>query len=140
MSHTTKRENAAMKDVGLLKKAVDRIPGAQFEGQKTVKFYSSTESGLAVKLPGYRFPVVIDPRTGEMKADTYGGNWGDEALQDKLQQGYAIEAGRADAEKKGALFAEEPLSDGSVKCTITLGGGTSLEGGSGGLAGGGPSL
>jgi hypothetical protein len=45
--------------------------------QKAVKLFSSEASGLAVELPGWRYPVVCDVTTGHIKFDNYGGAWKD---------------------------------------------------------------
>ena len=48
--------------------------------------------------------------------------WGDQADLDKLTQAYAIEKAKIEARKRGHTVTEQPLSDGSVKLTINVGG------------------
>jgi len=126
MSHTVKQK-AGIHDVEGLKRAVDRIPGAEYLGEGEARQYSGKHKGHIVKLPGYKYPVAIDLEAGTIAADTYSGSWGDPKLQDQLGQGYAVECGKMEAEAKGHKFEEIALDDGSIKCTITVGGGgTSL--------------
>jgi len=121
MSHTTKRKSA-IKDLPTLKKAVDRIPGAEYLGHGTAKQYSGSPVGHNFKLPGWSYPVSVDLATGECTFDNYGGRWGKEAVLDSLKQGYAIEAAKAKAEAEGHTMEEIQLEDGSVKLVIPLGG------------------
>ena len=43
--------------------------------QQTVKLFSDIVTGLAVKLPGWSFPVVCDVTTGQVKFDNFNGRW-----------------------------------------------------------------
>jgi hypothetical protein len=45
--------------------------------QKTIKLFSSEASGLAVELRGWRYPIVCDIATGQIKFDNFGGAWKD---------------------------------------------------------------
>ncbi len=92
--------------------------------QKTVKLFSSEASGLAVELPGWHYPVVCDVATGQIKFDNYGGAWGDQARLDQFLQGYAAEKAKLEARKRGHSVVEQALSDGSIKLTIQVSGGT----------------
>jgi hypothetical protein len=38
-------------------------------------FVSGEASGLLVQLPGWQFPAVIDPTSGAVQFDNYGGVW-----------------------------------------------------------------
>lgn len=42
---------------------------------ETVRLFSGSATGLAVRLPGWRFPVVFDLAAGEARYDNYGGHW-----------------------------------------------------------------
>lgn len=137
MSHTTTRKTA-IKDVDTLKKAVARIPGAKYLGLGQGNAFSGRGAhGHQVQLPGWRYPVTIDAQTGVASFDNYSGHWGDEALLDKLKQGYAVEAARSQAAVENREMEEMQLNDGSIKCVIPLGGGGyETEGSSGGGSGG----
>jgi hypothetical protein len=119
-----------MRNPDLIKAAVAKIPGAKVLGVGEVKHFSENSKGLRVELPGYRYPITIDTATGTVSSDTYSGRWGNPELLDKLAQNYGVEAARAEAEQRRAQFATETLDDGSIKCTITIGGGLEAEGGS----------
>jgi hypothetical protein len=43
--------------------------------QETVELFSAEATGLAVRLPGWRYPVVFDTAKAEAKFDNYGGAW-----------------------------------------------------------------
>ena len=80
-------------------------------------------TGLTVQLPGWRYPVVCDTSTGAVKFDNYGGAWGKQAELNRFLQGYAVEKAKIEARKKGYRVAETKLEDGSIKVTVTVGGG-----------------
>lgn len=90
------------------------------EGQ--VKLFSETVSGLAVQLRDWRYPVVFNIATGESKFDNYEGRWGKQERLNEFLQAYAIEATKIEARRKGYSVVEQPLVDGSVKLTVSVGG------------------
>jgi hypothetical protein len=59
--------------------------------QGTAQLYSGEASGLLVQLPGWEYPVVIDPASGAVRYDNYEGHWGEQAQLDRLLQSYAVE-------------------------------------------------
>lgn len=81
--------------------------------QGTVKLYTSTETGLVVQLPGWRFPVVCDLVSGSVKYDNFIGNWGEDAQLQKVLQSYAVEKAKIEARRQGHSVTEQPLADGS---------------------------
>ena len=46
----------------------------------TFELYSSTETGLGVELPHWKYPVVANTETGQLRFDNYGGRWGSQLL------------------------------------------------------------
>jgi hypothetical protein len=113
-----------MKDVETLKKAVARIPGAEYQGiGKANRYGGQSSTGHLVKLPGWNYPVTVDLTTGECAYDNYGGHWGKEEVLDKLNQGYAVEAAKAKATEENRECEEIILEDGGIKLVISLGGG-----------------
>jgi hypothetical protein len=90
---------------------------------QTVRLFSGEETGLAVQLPDWRYPVVCDTANGQIKFDNYGGAWGDQAKLDQFLQAYAAEKAKSEARKQGHSVAEQTLSDGSIKLTIQVSGG-----------------
>jgi hypothetical protein len=88
---------------------------------ETVKLFSSEATGHAVHLPNWRYPVVCDLDSGQLKFDNFEGRWGNPAELDRLNQAYAIEKASIEARKRGHAVTEQPLADGSVKLTINVG-------------------
>ncbi len=88
----------------------------------TAKLFDGEVTGLLVKLPDWLYPAVLDTATGRVLFDNYNGSWGRQEHLDRLLQGYAIEKARIEARKRGHSVIEQPLADGSVKLTITVGG------------------
>lgn len=87
-----------------------------------VKLFSAVARGLAVQLEGWRYPVVCDCQTGEVKFDNYEGRWGAQEKLDQFLQAYAVEKVKIEARRQGHSVAEQSLSDGQVKLTIQVGG------------------
>ena len=78
-------------------------------------FAGQTATGYAVKLPGWRYPVVFDLTTKQVHYDSFNGHWGDEKELDKLKQAYAVEVAKEHARKQGFAVSEKPLADGSIQ-------------------------
>jgi hypothetical protein len=90
----------------------------------TAQLFSVEVSGLIVRLRDWTYPTVIDTTTGQVHYDNYDGAWGDQAELDRFLQIYAVERARVEARKKGHQITEQALADGSIKLTITVGGGS----------------
>ena len=88
----------------------------------TARLFDGEATGLLVKLPGWLYPAVLDTATGRVLFDNYNQAWGRQEHLDRLLQGYAIEKARIEARKRGHTVVEQPLADGSVRLTITVGG------------------
>lgn len=93
--------------------------------RKTVRLFTSTETGLVVQLPGWNYPVVCDVASGAVKYDNFNGRWGDQQELSKFLQMYTVEKARIEARKKGHTVTEHSLADGSIKLTIQVQGGSS---------------
>lgn len=91
--------------------------------QGTFKLYSDQATGLAVKLAGWRYPVVCDTVNGQVRYDNFGGLWGKQSQLDQLLQCYAVEKAKLEARKQGHSVIEQQLADGSIKLTVHVGGG-----------------
>lgn len=113
-----------MKNADILKKAVERIPGAEYQGVGRANRWSgNAEAGHMVKLPGWVHPVTIDLKTGECTFDNYNGHWGKNEHLDALNQGYAVEAAKSVAEAEHREMEEIKLDSGEIKLVVSLGGG-----------------
>lgn len=82
------------------------------------KLYSGEAEGLLLRLPGWRYPCVIDVVTGQVRYDVFEGRWGDQAQLDRFLQRYAVEKTLLEARKRGCQASEQFLQDGSVKVQI----------------------
>ena len=65
--------------------------------QGTFALFTREATGVAVRLPGWNYPVVIDVASGELKYDNYEGEWGDPKELDRFTQAYAVEKSRIEA-------------------------------------------
>lgn len=88
----------------------------------TFELYSSTETGLGIELPHWKYPVIANTETGQLRFDNYNGRWGSQEFLDQFLQGYAVEKSKIEARKKGHSVLEQRLEDGSVKLTVSIGG------------------
>jgi hypothetical protein len=88
----------------------------------TAKLFTSTATGHIVELPRWKFPIVCELDSGDVKYDNYSGRWGDQRELDRLIQKYAVEKARIEARKQGHSVTEQALADGSIKLTISVGG------------------
>jgi len=88
----------------------------------TFELYDSTQTGLGIELPKWRYPVVANTETGELRFDNYGERWGAQENLDQFLQRYAVEAATIQARKQGHSVVEQALDDGSVKLTVKVGG------------------
>ena len=88
------------------------------------KLFSGEATGLGVQLPDWKYPLVCELSSGELKYDIYGGRWGQQQHLDSFLQSYAVEKAKIEARRKGHSVTESQLADGSVKLTINVGGAT----------------
>jgi hypothetical protein len=109
-----------VKDADALAAACRRL-GLAAPVHETVELFSGTATGLAVRLPDWQYPVVVDVALGELVYDNYNGAWGDPSAMDKLLQSYAVEKARLEARRKGYAVQETTLQDGSIKLQILEG-------------------
>jgi hypothetical protein len=86
--------------------------------QGTARLFSGEAAGQLVHLPGWRYPVVVDTATGEVRFDDDGGAWGERSHLDRFLQLYAVEMAKLEARKKGYAVTEQQLQDGAIKLTI----------------------
>ena len=89
---------------------------------KTVRLFSATATGICVQLPGWRYPVVADLKTGQLQFDNYNGHWGEQKHLDAFLQGYAVEKAKLEARKMGHSVSETRLQDGSIRVLVRVGG------------------
>lgn len=88
----------------------------------TARLFSGEARGLLLQLPGWAYPAVIDPLTGTVRFDNYGGVWGEQQHLDRFLQAYAVARATQEARKKGLQVNEQTLADGSIRLQIHEGG------------------
>jgi hypothetical protein len=90
-------------------------------GIRTVQLFSAQVTGLAIELPGWRYPVVCHSETGQLQYDNFEGRWGEQAQLDRLLQMYAVEKAKSEARRRGYSVTEQQLDNGSIKVVIHAG-------------------
>ena len=88
----------------------------------TFQLYSTEETGLGIELPHWKYPVVANTETGQLRFDNYQGRWGAQEFLDQFLQAYATERVKIEARKKGHSVVEQRLDNGSIKLTVSVGG------------------
>jgi hypothetical protein len=101
---------AACRRLGL----AEAVPG-------TARLYDNKAEGLLVRLPGWRYPAVVDVLTGLVHYDNFQGRWGEFRELERFRQAYAVEKARLEARKQGYAVSEQALADGSIKLSIVEG-------------------
>ena len=120
MSHIV-RIQTQVRDPAAVQSACARLrlpPPEQGEFQ----LFTAAAAGLAVRLPGWQYPVVCQIEAGELSYDNYGGAWGDPAELNRFLQAYAVEKTLVEARLQNCTVFEQPLADCSIKLTLTAGG------------------
>ena len=121
MSHVVTMKSQ-LKDPAGVAAACHRL-GLAGPVHKTVKLFSGEATGLAVQLPDWQYPVVIDTTSGQVRYDNYGGRWGEQGRLDAFLPAYAVEVVKAQSRRKGHTVTEKSLEDGSIKLTVQVNGG-----------------
>jgi hypothetical protein len=120
MSHVV-TVRSEIRDAGAVQAACQRLRlPAPVQG--THKLFTSHATGLAVQLPKWRYPAVCDLATGQVQYDNFRGHWGEQKHLDAFLQGYAVEKAKIEARRQGHICTEQPLANGSIKLTISVGG------------------
>lgn len=82
------------------------------------ELYNSRATGIAIRLLGWRYPVVCNLQEGQLYYDNFEGHWGDQRYLDEFVQAYAVEMTMLQARRQGFLAIEQPLEDGSIRIQI----------------------
>jgi hypothetical protein len=90
--------------------------GPPLDGEHSL--YSGMQTGIAVRLPKWHYPVVCDTKSGRVRFDNYGGRWGEERELNRFIQAYAVEKAKIEARKLGHNVSEARQADGSILLTI----------------------
>jgi hypothetical protein len=89
--------------------------------QGTAHLFSGQATGLQVQLPGWKYPVVVNTETGQVRYDDYRGRWGKQAEFNRFLQAYAVEMCRLEARRTGSTVTETVLQDGGIRLQIAEG-------------------
>lgn len=119
MSHTTNID-LCIKDMAALKKVCQKFQWELVEDGTTSFYDGKQRRGTLVKLPGWRYPIVIDKEQGKIYFDNYGGHWGDIKLLNKLKAHYTIEFGKSQARRMGAKSFYREEENGELVLTVTI--------------------
>jgi hypothetical protein len=120
MSHIVQIKTE-LKDETAIAAACRRLKLESLGKGKHTLFSGQTAEGIAVNLPGWQYPVVINTDTGAAAYDNYNGHWGEQKELDKFIQAYTVEKAVYEAQKGGYSTYEEVMPDGSIKVTINMG-------------------
>jgi hypothetical protein len=86
--------------------------------EHTVTFFDGTRvTGTALRLSGWRYPVVVDGH-GRLFYDHYEGQWGDLAHLHRFRQAYAEAATRRFAHAQGFRITRTVQTDGTVRLAL----------------------
>ena len=110
-----------VKDPAAIRAACQRLH-LESPREGTFRLFSGEATGIAVQLPGWRFPVVCNVESGELRYDNFEERWGEKRHLDAFLQAYAVEAAKLQARRQGHTAIEQQLADGSIKLTIQVGG------------------
>jgi len=99
VSHVVTIE-AEARDLAAIAAACRRL-GLPEPVRGTAKLFEGEATGLLVRLPGWLYPAVVEPATGKIRYDNFGGSWGDPAQLGRFLQAYALEKAAIEARKEG---------------------------------------
>jgi len=75
-----------------------------------VKLHSTTEKGLLIKLPNWKFAIAVNLETGVAMYDNYEGVWGKIAELDKFTQAYSQQVAMMQLGADGYAVDESTLN------------------------------
>ena len=122
MSHLVQIQTQ-VRDPLAIRAACGRLGCAEPVYGSTSLFAGQRATGWAVSLRGWRYPVVCETTTGQLRYDNFSGYWGEQRELDRFLQAYATEMATLEARKRGHTVTEQQLADGSIKLTIQVSGG-----------------
>ena len=103
-------------------KAACRKLGLPDPTEGVFKVFTTEVAGLGVELPDWRYPVVCELGTGNVRYDNFDQLWGAQEELDRFLQRYAVERATIEARRRGHTAFEQAMKDGSIKLTVQVGG------------------
>ena len=73
-----------------------------------------------MQLPDWKYEIVCNTDTAQIRYDNYNGSWGDQKELDRFLQAYAVERTKLEARRKGHSVTEQSLANGSIKLTVKV--------------------
>src|SRR5450755_4146046 len=98
MSHIVTIQTQVRDTIALA--AACRRLGLSEPKRETVELFSGQATGLAVRLPNWQYPVIVDVAAGALHFDNFEGHWGEQKELDRLLQAYAVEKAKLEARRK----------------------------------------
>lgn len=90
-----------------------QVLGLELTESQTVSFYSASVTGTAIRLPEWRYPVIVEA-DGTVRYDNYDGRWGDIATLNNLVQEYTAQIVESQARAAGQYAWREEREDGTL--------------------------
>ena len=116
MSHIVTIE-VEVRDLEAIRKTCRRMKLEEPCHGKATLFQKNVQ-GTLVRLPFWKFPIVIDLQTGKIQYDNYKGKWGNQGELNKFLMFYGAEKAKLEAEKQGHVCTETVLDNGHLKIQI----------------------
>lgn len=91
--------------------AVCKKLGLECRTDVDVRQFSTTEHGIEVKLPGWRYPACIK-EDGSITYDNYNGAWGAQEEMNKFTAHYGLEKAKVEARRQGFEIFEGVYQEG----------------------------
>lgn len=118
MSHTSEVATQ-IRDLSAIIAACTEL-GLPHPQNETVRLFDGTEhTGITVRLKGWKFPVVIDTKSGKLHYDNYGGSWGKQAELNRFTQIYGVAKATKIARSKGYQIQRSVLSNGTIRLSVS---------------------
>ena len=119
MSHTTTIKTQFKDEAMIIKTCKELGIDVPIRGKHKLFDGKTIDDGLAVKLKGWSYPVVINTKSGEAFFDNYGGSWGEQVHLDKFTHHYAVNKAESEARRLGYMVTRQPAKNGGLNLTVT---------------------
>lgn len=117
MSHTSEVATSVRDPKAII--ATCKELGLAVPKEETVRLYDGkTYTGLTVRLPNWKYPVVVDLKTGALHYDNYNGSWGKQEELQKFQQTYGVAKATLIARAKGYTVQRTTLPNGTIRLKV----------------------
>lgn len=118
MSKSVVCKSVSVTKLDVLIQAATALGCTVLEGTRH-KLWEGSYEGVAIRIPGWTYPVVFNLDTGNLVFDNHNGHWGDEIKLDALVQRYVYEDAIAQAYINGETV--ETVTDEMGNITLAIG-------------------